>query len=140
MDKKYKEWIAAYLAREKYAVLGKCRPAVEEMVKVFPELKIVKGHVDVPLWPKDSRRGHWWLETEAGTIVDPTESQFLSIGRYIPWVPGEKVRVGRCMYCGDQIWAAMMSLDTAPPHQSFCDNNGKCFKAFAEDMGESVTE
>jgi|WetSurMetagenome_2_1015567.scaffolds.fasta_scaffold31626_9 hypothetical protein len=78
------------------------------MNKVFPELKVVRGHVMDLQW---GRRSHWWLETPTGAIVDPTKSQFPCVIEYEPWTPESLVRLGRCVNCGGDIWRAVASLD-----------------------------
>lgn len=120
----YSHWIEAYVAREKH-VLGQCMKASEEMQKVFPELELVRGHVYVPGWGK---RGHVWLQTKEGAIVDPTASQFPEILEYEPWRPGDEVLVGKCMECGDEIWAEVNDLGEPGHARSFCDTN--CESAF----------
>jgi hypothetical protein len=70
------------------------------------------------------RREHWWCETPDGTIVDPTASQFDFVGEYVPWEPGAEVRVGRCMDCGEDIYARPTALGEPPKDlysTTFCD-------------------
>lgn len=107
MKREYAEWIEDYAKRSGGFMLGKCREATEEMRVVFPELTQVRGHVFC-LW---GRRGHFWLTDAAGEIVDPTRSQFPVGIEYDPWTPGETVRVGRCMNCGEDIWREVDSLE-----------------------------
>jgi hypothetical protein len=87
------------------------------MVKAFPELTIVKGHVETLEW---GRRGHMWLRMADGTIVDPTASQFPGILEYDEWKPGDEVRVGACMNCGEDIWRSVQTLDTEPYNPMVC--------------------
>jgi hypothetical protein len=115
----YDEWIEAYIASQNGAVLGRCITAATEMNKVFPELRIVKGHVIDTFM---GRRGHWWLETAGGIIVDPTASQFPSIEEYLEFSPGDLVRVGKCMQCGSEIWEAVESLDGPAIHKYVCSD------------------
>ncbi|MCK9567537.1 hypothetical protein M0R72_01145 [Candidatus Pacearchaeota archaeon] len=115
----YAEWIAAYIESQNGIVYGQCSSAVAAMVKVFPELRIVRGHVfDLQL----GQRSHWWLVTAAGEIVDPTKGQFPCLMEYEEWVPGTEVRVGACMQCGADIWEAVDSLDGPPIHRNFCSS------------------
>lgn len=113
----YTSWIKGYRASVN-STLGRCKEATAAMVKDFPELKIVPGHVYTD-WGK---RGHFWCETEDGTIIDPTADQFNVIWDYEAFEPGQEVRVGKCMNCGDEIWAAIQSLDEAPPPRSTCSD------------------
>lgn len=86
---------------------GQCQKACGAMVLVFPELTIRKGYASTE-W---GERGHWWLTTADGTIIDPTAKQFPSIFGYREWVPGSLVLIGKCCNCGDEIWEAVQSLD-----------------------------
>jgi len=105
MKPAHADWIRAYEAKcgGGPATLGKCREAVEEMVAQFPELTLVRGHVDCP--PPWNRRAHWWTKRADGTIVDPTVGQFVcGILRYEEYKEGDPVRLGKCMNCGVEIW------------------------------------
>jgi hypothetical protein len=106
VDQKYAQWIVTYLARVG-SPRGQCVIACDEMRKTFPELIEVRG------WFYYSE--HCWLQTSDGTIVDPTVSQFATWGispeAYRAWKPGDEVRVGRCMECGDDIYRAVQTLD-----------------------------
>ena len=115
MKKQYQDWIDDYLKRVKYP-LGKCRSACEEMLKAFPELHEVRGHVYCA-WGK---RGHIWLETDAGEKVDPTVSQFSSAVEYESWKPGDAVCVGKCMNCGDEIWREVDNLSEDHSYYGLC--------------------
>lgn len=108
---KYQLWIERYLERTP-RLLGRCNEACAEMLAEFPELRIVRGHVIVAVWGK---RGHVWLIDEEDSIVDPTAKQFPAILCYEPWKPGDEVRVGACMECGESIWEAVDSLEGDPP-------------------------
>ncbi len=126
--KQYEAWIEDYKARTK-TVLGMCKQATTEMSIAFPELKRIAGHVEVLGW---GRRAHWWLETEAGEVVDPTASQFPLVFEYERFEPGTPVRTGRCMNCGDDILDHPQSLLDEPKHRTFCTD------ACADDMAKSV--
>jgi hypothetical protein len=126
----YGEWIAEYVRRHDGAVLGKCRDAVTEMRAAFPELTEKRGHVYVMGWGK---RGHAWLVDPGGFVVDPTASQFPGIMLYEEWQPGDEVRVGKCMNCGDDIWEAIQSLDVDPGRRSVC--SPACENALAAEFG-----
>lgn len=128
----YAQWIKDYEARMGTKVLGQCAKATQEMVETFPELIRVPGHVYPMGWGK---RAHWWCVTPTGEIVDPTASQFPGgfAGDYEPFEPGTEVRVGRCMYCGEDLYATIMRLDEEPPHRTFCDD--RCHDAMASEVG-----
>ena len=116
----YRTWIQEYVAREGGILLGKCVRACAEMRRVFPELEEVRGHVTALHWGK---RGHAWLKSPDGKIVDPTAAQFPTIILYEPWKPGDEVRVGACMECGNDIWKAVDSLDQDHSvYSSFCSS------------------
>lgn len=105
----YIAWIDGYLKRSLGGDgYGECRTATELMVKEFPELKRVAGHVYTLGWGK---RSHFWCVTPDGSIVDPTARQFPGLLGYEPWKPGDEVCVGKCMNCGCEIWRKVQSLE-----------------------------
>lgn len=112
----YWAWIGEYVERHGGNPLGLCVNACKEMSEAFPELVTVRGHVYCS-WGK---RGHVWLTDPDGNIVDPTRAQFPDPIHYEPWAPGEEVRVGTCMNCGDGIWRALKTLDEDPGSPSAC--------------------
>lgn len=107
MESKYQEWIDGYIA-EGFKVNGRCKEVTEEMKTAFPELERVRGHVHMPCIPE---RGHWWLVTNDGTIIDPTVSQFSDPNyiygggkkpiEYEPLPDDFEEPKGKCMECGD---------------------------------------
>lgn len=103
----YAGWIVDYVARHDGNVYGCCQEAAEEMRREFPELVEVRGYVHCS-WGK---RGHFWLKTPGGEVVDPTRSQFPGPVTYNPWKPGDEVDVGTCMNCGFTIWRSVQDLD-----------------------------
>lgn len=127
----YVAWVDAYVARTK-PVLGMCGSATAEMVKAFPELTRVPGHIYSICW---GRRAHWWCVAPDGSIVDPTASQFPDLVAYEPWEPGTEVRVGRCMNCGEDIFARPTTLGELPPgtDTTFC--NSQCADGMAKAVG-----
>jgi hypothetical protein len=121
----YAQWISAYVQRcgGPHGTLGRCKSAAEEMAVAFPELRVVRGHVECPEpW---RRRGHWWCETAADEIVDPTAAQFAcGILWYEKYRDGDPVRLGTCMDCGAPLWG--------PPdrgRQEFCGQ--RCRDSYA---------
>ena len=131
MKLEYQKWIDEYLTRIEYP-LGKCREACKEMVKAFPELKEIRGHVHCQ-WGK---RAHLWLETDCGEIIDPTASQFPSIYQYEVWKPGDRVRVGKCMNCGEEIWRAVDNLDEDHSYYGPCSE--ECFRDLKNDLKQKI--
>lgn len=110
---KYYDWIANWLCTQK-SVWGFCKQGAQEMQKQFLELTVVPGWVSTIAGDRD----HWWCETADGEIIDPTASQFkemrIGIFRYRKFQPGDKVRVGKCMNCGTEIWLPVQSLTESP--------------------------
>lgn len=115
-ENSYEAWISMYRSRVP-STYGKCKEATAEMKAVFKELDIVRGHV----WCAWGQRSHFWCVDPKGNIVDPTADQFPGgVGEYMPWKPGDAVRVGKCMNCGDEIWRPVRTLDEEPQHASVC--------------------
>lgn len=115
MQDKYTQWIYEY--RQGHGSFGRCKEATRAMSQEFPELTEVAGHIEDAVW---GRRAHWWLVAPDKSVVDPTSDQFPALYAYEPFRPGGKVRVGKCMYCGEELWAAVDSLDVTPPVRTFC--------------------
>lgn len=126
MKPEYDEWVHDWLFNNNALESGgysRCREASEDMVKDFPSLTVVRGHVYCPHpWGK---RGHWWCVEADGTIVDPTASQFPVVFRYEAYVEGDDVRLGTCMNCGGEIWGPNPE---AVFSTSMCD--AECGRAF----------
>ena len=70
------------------------------MIKQFPELKLIRGHYFCMVW---GERMHWWLQTLADDIIDPTVIQFPTKGNgvYEPWDETQKQPTGKCPNCGE---------------------------------------
>lgn len=96
---KYEYWIERYLLYCDGDVRGRCAEATEEMIKTFPELKRVRGHVQHILNSKQSP--HWWCIDPKGNIIDPTAVQFVAIIKYIPHDETSPEPTGRCPNCGE---------------------------------------
>ena len=97
MDRLHAEWIREHVKNGGY---GQCLDTCLRMQQTFPELRLVSGHYDCPLW---GLREHWWLVAPDDAIVDPTAEQFPSrgvMGEYIPKDPKAQEPTGRCMQCG----------------------------------------
>lgn len=56
---------------------GKCKEYCERAVRLFPILKIVRGHYWDWQW---GDQPHWWCVRPDGSIFDPTSKQFPSRG------------------------------------------------------------
>lgn len=116
--KRYEDWIATYLLKDGHNCgYGRCDVATKLMLRAFPELTRVAGHVSTASM---GRRAHWWCTTPEGAIVDPTAAQFGAVEAYHPFKPGETVRVGTCMNCGDGIWKPCQDLKEPPPSDCSC--------------------
>ena len=128
----YEEWIENYrqtkgilfVGETERSVLGMCEQATKEMVKAFPELKRVRGHVS-PGGP------HWWCVTESGEVVDPTVSQWkdrVPAGTVFIYHPfdeskADQLPTGKCMDCGGHLYY----------NAQFCDES--CARATCSYLG-----
>jgi len=87
------------------------------MQEAFPELRRVAGFVGA--------QEHFWCVSPTGEIVDPTAGQFRAEPKaddYREFQPGDEVRVGKCMNCGEPIYAKVESLDNPKHHRSACSH------------------
>ncbi len=102
-DKPAQDKPAGKVKLTKQELTGKCREICEEMLKVRPELTLVRGHYHCPIWGK---RQHWWLKARDGSIVDPTARQFPSsgLGEYKEWDDSLPEPTGICHNCGDYVF------------------------------------
>lgn len=102
MKQEYQDYIDKITHRQAY---GHCYERCMEMKKEFPELIHCKGWYYEAIWNED--REHHWLKTESGEIIDPTAKQFPTNGaltaEYREYKAGDKVRIGCCAYCGEDI-------------------------------------
>lgn len=97
MKQEYIHWITNYLKTNDPKL--KCKEATEAMNQQFPELIKVRGHVVPAL--HSQQRPHWWLiDPKTQEVIDPTESQFLIILKYIPHDETQPEPTGKCPNCG----------------------------------------
>lgn len=75
------------------------------MSEAFPELRKIRGYIHCD----QGIPAHWWCEDEAGSVIDPTASQFTGITQYEEYQEGMEVRIGKCMNCGDEIYDNTMN-------------------------------
>ena len=129
----YDEWITDFVSNQR-VIRGACGRAVNEMVEAFPELKRVAGWV---LFAGGCSE-HFWCVAPDGAIVDPTASQFNSELHYQEFQPGDEVRVGRCMNCGDGIYAKVGRLDDRSVARSVC--SPECAAALEADLSFEAFE
>lgn len=60
---------------------------------------------------------------------------------YEPWKPGDEVRVGKCMNCGEEIWEAVQTIDVAPEQKCICSPECHAeFEAYLEKELEGQEE
>jgi hypothetical protein len=97
----YQEWIDKNI--DEADMYGNCKEITMEMNKVFPELKLVRGHYYCLSW---GEREHWWLVDKDNNIIDPTAKQFPSKGRgeYIEWDKNQEEPIGICLNCGNHVY------------------------------------
>lgn len=103
----YAEWIRAYVAAQNNFVRGRCSEATKKMVEAFPELRRVAGFVEVMHPGGVYEEQHWWCVAPDGSVVDPTESQFLAVlsrEEVYPARPHRPIPSGRCMDCGGTVF------------------------------------
>lgn len=120
MDPRYAEWIELYLTLCEGKPRGICGSATAEMIRAFPELTRVPGFVFAE---GGARFEHYWCTAPDGAIVDPTASQFWGIRSYVPFQPGDVLRVGRCANCGEEIYKRVRSLPAK--RRSICGKEEK---------------
>ena len=107
--KKYFEWIIDY-ERRVGNVANLCSSATLEMQQAFPELIRKRGHIIIPL--SNRRPEHWWLVAPDGTIIDPTEIQFVFIIEYLERNEAEPEPIGKCIQCGRYVYPGAPSSNT----------------------------
>lgn len=109
MTDKYHLWIEGYKKIEG-SVKNKCLEATLKMKEEFPELIRKRGHI---IGAYSNRKcEHWWLATEDGTIIDPTESQFGMILEYLERDESKPAPIGKCYNCGKYVYPGAPSSNT----------------------------
>lgn len=101
MRPEHEAWISQYAAT--HPIAGCCHEACLAMRMAFPELRLVRGWVE--LYGSDVRT-HWWLADVQGVVVDPTVDQFKAshgVWRYLELGPDTPEPIGKCIFCGDFI-------------------------------------
>src|SRR5690625_6074281 len=93
----YNDWISEHYPTPDSARL-RCAEATAEMCDSFPELNRARGHVLVGV----QYRPHWWCESPAGEVIDPTAHQWESPPIVYERLESEEEPHGKCMYCGDR--------------------------------------
>jgi hypothetical protein len=126
------EWIVAYVTRNNGHIRGRCQEASVRMVEAFPVLRVVAGFVTTPT---GFRSEHFWCETPNDDVVDPTALQFGCHPNeltYQKFEPGDEIRVGTCMNCGEPIHA---------PAQTLGEHNRKeiCSEACEKEFGDYLS-
>jgi len=118
MENHYFAWIQQNYPNTEMAK-NQCDKATTAMMKEFPELTRVRGHVIDGFAHKHE---HWWLATQDGSIVDPTAIQFSGILGYQPLDESQPQPIGKCRECGDYVYPNPEGMT------EFCSN--KCSKAY----------
>jgi hypothetical protein len=75
IDKKYKDWIDENVSNP----YGQCYEYSSKMMDTYPELRIVQGYYDCPIWGK---RDHFFLLDKNNLVIDPTRTQFPTQGTW----------------------------------------------------------
>lgn len=109
MKQKYLEWIESNVPSDEtgFGNAGKCLEFSSRMVEAFPELILCKGVVFSRSNPDNYTRAnykeylHAWVQTQDGTIFDPTKNQFALLGEleYMRF-PDDVDQVEKCINCG----------------------------------------
>lgn len=77
---------------------GKCKEYVDEVIRLFPDWKAVRGWYECPLWGDQE---HWWTKKPDGTIFDPTVRQFPTAGAFASY--REYRGFLMCFGCGKEV-------------------------------------
>lgn len=113
-EPRYMGWITEW--RKNHRQKNACYSATHDIAKEFPELKLCRGwaHYKYDLsWQKgyECWDQHWWCEAPDGTIVDPTNEQWLDErGGVVTGYEKYDVKfhgpepIGKCMGCGSIIY------------------------------------
>jgi len=103
---KYQQWINDNVP--KYCK-GECVYWCNQMMKVFPELKI-------QVYRTGNGKRHVWLIDPENNIVDPTANQFDPTAKDYDYSPNlDKLPVGKCLECSKLIFEGTFC-------NSFCEN------------------
>jgi len=99
----YNLWIKENYPTSQLARLN-CSEATKKMVKIFSELKRVRGlaSVEEPWGLPPTRTPHWWCVTPEGTVIDPTAHQYPT--RILDYSEADESKgppTGKCPNCGD---------------------------------------
>ena len=93
-------WIASKYPTPESAKM-KCAEATLAMVRDFPSLVRVRGHVMI----NGVERSHWWCESRDGWTIDPTAHQWdPRPGMYRKWEEGSEEPHGKCINCGNLLF------------------------------------
>lgn len=94
---------------------GKCKQYCDRAVRIFPVLKLVRGHYHDWQWGEQM---HWWCVRPDGSIFDPTAKQFPSKGN------GDYIEFDgyfTCESCGKKVLEENL---TTHGHHTYC--SGEC--------------
>lgn len=119
IDAKYAGWIETDMAAHNNWARGRCQNASRRMTEAFPELRLVRGYC---VLANGYAPAHWWCETDAGVVIDPTAAQFDVIVDYDEYNEEKHgpLPIGKCMNCGFEVFNH--------DHQGLC--SVECLKEF----------
>jgi len=105
MKKEYQNWIESKNYHIPEESSQKCIEAVEEMVKVFPELEkrggVVYSDDNIDNYLEYVKEyTHMWCIDKSGEVIDPTKSQYYLISNLQYKEHDLNKRHMKCMGCG----------------------------------------
>jgi len=108
MKQAHSDWIREYRESVNWNTAGKCHAACKAMLREFPSLTMVRGHVHC-FRQGIRERGfpHWWMTDADGSIIDPTDNQFDNVIAYEPHDEGAPEPTGLCPNCGGYCYDSM---------------------------------
>ena len=115
----YYSWIRIKYPTKASAAYA-CEKASKDMAKDFPELRLVRGHVDIQGLGTDIE--HWWCETEEGIVIDPTDHQWY--GEIVSYTEYEgEEPTNKCYYCGEYVFPSKTTCTIFCHHHDNLDIN-----------------
>lgn len=105
---------------------GLCSPITASMREEFPELTRVRGHFHCAA---GHSHPHWWLETSAGVVIDPTVAQFDPCGGGVYEQYAGPEPTGHCLDCGAMLYRGetFCNADCAKSTLAYLKSGGRIF-------------